>query len=118
MTERQARENGIPVSIGRFPSCVLGKAHTVGAVDGFFKVLREQNTGQIVGVHIAGYAATEMIHSVVSWIGKTPSDMHFDQLVYPPPTFSDGLKEALEDTFASALHLPPLKNEKLIASIL
>jgi len=65
LSEARARENGREIAVGRFPFTANGKAVALGETEGFLKVVADKNTGEIVGVHIVGAEATELIHEFV-----------------------------------------------------
>src|SRR5207249_653314 len=69
LTEERARENGREVSVGKFPFTASGKAVALGDTEGFVKVVADKATGEILGVHIVGPEATEIIHEFA--VGRT-----------------------------------------------
>jgi len=109
LTAEQAREKSIPVAVGSFPLNYLGKAMAVGETDGFVKVLRHRETGQLVGVHMAGHNATECIAAAGAMLGQKASVRDVAETVVAHPTISEALKEAAEDALSMALNLPPRK---------
>src|SRR3989454_12819793 len=69
VSEARAKENGREVSVGRFPFTANGKAVALGDTEGFVKVVADKATGEILGVHIVGPEATEIIHEFA--VGRT-----------------------------------------------
>src|SRR5207244_7928878 len=69
IAEARARENGREISVGKFPFTANGKAVAMGETEGFVKVVADKATGEILGVHILGPEATEMIHEFA--VGRT-----------------------------------------------
>ena len=69
LTEAAAKGNGREVSVGRFPFTANGKAVALGDTEGFLKVVADKRTGEILGVHIVGPEATELIHEFA--VGRT-----------------------------------------------
>jgi dihydrolipoamide dehydrogenase len=107
MTERRAREAGLPISVGLFPLGHLGKAMAACHEEGFVKTIRHRETDALLGVHIIGHNATEIIHAAVAVIesGGTAGDLA--EMVFAHPTLGEGVKESAEDALGAALHLPP-----------
>jgi dihydrolipoamide dehydrogenase len=104
LTEAQARERGLAVAVGRFRYAGLGKAQAVGETVGQFKVITDEHTKQILGVHIVGSHAADLIHEAALAMhgGLTVADL--TDLIHAHPTFSEGLMEAAEDTEGLAIH--------------
>jgi dihydrolipoamide dehydrogenase len=97
LTERQAREAGHAVKIGKFPFSANAKASILGRHEGFVKVVAEEENGEILGVHIIGPLATEIVAEPMTalQLEGTIDDMMF--MVHAHPT----LWEAMSDAFAS-----------------
>jgi dihydrolipoamide dehydrogenase len=97
LTERQAREAGHAVKIGKFPLMANSKASILGRTEGFVKVVAEETHGEILGVHVIGALASEMIAEPVTalQLDATVDDMMFT--VHAHPT----LWEAMGDAFAA-----------------
>ena len=104
LTEQQARERGIPVAIGRFRYGGLGKAQAVGEITGQFKVIADKESKKIVGVHIIGAHAADLIHegALAMQGGLTVTDVA--DMIHAHPTLSEGLMEAAEDIEGLAIH--------------
>ena len=97
LTEAQAREKGYKVKIGKFPFTANSKASIISNHDGFIKVVSEEQYGEILGVHIIGPQATELISEAVTamQLEATVEEMMFT--IHAHPT----LYEALLDGFSS-----------------
>jgi dihydrolipoamide dehydrogenase len=97
LTERQAREAGHAVKVGKFPFAANSKASIIGRHEGFVKVVAEEKYGEILGVHMIGPLATEMLAEPVTalQLEATIDDMMFT--VHAHPT----LWEAMGDAFAA-----------------
>ncbi len=97
LTEDEARRIGRDVKVGRFPFTANGKAVAVGDTEGFVKIIAEASSGEILGAHIIGSDATELIGEVT--LGKkaelTVHDIH--ETVHPHPTLSESILEATAD---------------------
>ncbi|MFW6132377.1 MAG: dihydrolipoyl dehydrogenase [Planctomycetota bacterium] len=107
LTTKEARKRGLAVSVGTFPLRNLGKAKAVAHDEGFCKVIRDRGDGRLLGVHVLGHNATEIIHAAAALMGKHASAEDLAEMTIAHPTISEGLKEAAEDSFSRALHSPP-----------
>jgi dihydrolipoamide dehydrogenase len=113
LTEQQARERAQmsgknpdrSVKVGRFRYAGLGKAQATGDIAGFFKVLAEAETDKILGVHILGAHAADLIHeaTLAMQVGATVSQVA--GMIHAHPTLAEGMMEAMEDVGGSAIHL-------------
>jgi len=113
LTEQQAREqarmNGKnpdhSVKVGHFRYAGLGKAQATGDTTGFFKVVAEATTDKILGVHILGAHAADLIHeaTLAMQVGVTVAQVA--GMIHAHPTLAEGLMEAMEDVGGSAIHL-------------
>jgi len=106
LREHQASERGIKYKIGRFQFRALGKAHAIGEITGMFKIIAEEETDRVLGVHIIGPHASDLIHeaAVVMQRGLTVKDIA--ETIHAHPTLAEGLMEAAEDVHGSAIHTP------------
>jgi dihydrolipoamide dehydrogenase len=105
LTEAKARENGREVSVGRFPFTASGKAVALGETEGFVKVVADKATGEILGVHILGAEATELIHEFA--VGRT-LEATLEEIVHTihaHPTLSEGALEATLAALGHAIHI-------------
>lgn len=92
LTEAQAREGGHEVKVGRFPFRANGKAAAIGAGEGFVKLVTDAESGEILGCHIIGAEATELIAEAGLAIGRTAEEL--GRTVHAHPTLSEAVKEA------------------------
>lgn len=105
-TEQEARDDGLSVVTGKFDLRGLGRAHALGEIAGFAKVVVDRITGELIGLHIIGAHASEMIHEgavVLQRKGKAADLFH---TVHAHPTVSEGILEAVEDALGQATHKP------------
>jgi dihydrolipoamide dehydrogenase len=104
LREQQAKDKGIKVNIGRFPFRVLGKAQAIGEIEGVIKILSDNVSDAVLGVHIIGPHASDLIHEAALAMrhGLTPRDIA--ETIHAHPTLSEGLKEAAEDVYGEAIH--------------
>jgi len=106
LREHQAREQGIAVRIGRFPYRALGKAHATGEITGLFKVIADAATDRVLGVHICGARASDLVHEGALAIRMGATARQLGDMVHAHPTFAEGIGEAAEDVFGRAIHVP------------
>ena len=105
VSEAKAKENGREVMVGKFPFTASGKAVALGETDGFVKVVADKATGEILGVHIVGPEATEIIHEFA--VGRTleatlEEIMH---TIHAHPTLSEAALEATLAALGQAIHI-------------
>lgn len=115
LTSRQARRQKIPIRVGQFPIGYLGKAMAVGEETGFVKVISRRDDGALLGVHILGHNATEIIESATAMLGRKAKTKELGEMIFAHPTLGEAVKEAAEDVMQQALHLPPRKVVQLAA---
>lgn len=109
LTEAQANEKGLPIAIGRFPLARLGKAMAANHTEGFVKVIRHRETGQLLGCHMMGHNATDCIAAAGTMLHQKVSTRDLAETIFAHPTISEAIKEAAEDALGEGLHLPPRK---------
>jgi dihydrolipoamide dehydrogenase len=105
LTEAAAKGNGREVSVGRFPFTANGKAVALGDTEGFLKVVADKRTGEILGVHIVGPEATELIHEFA--VGRT-LEATLEELmhtIHAHPTLSEAALEATLAALGQAIHI-------------
>ena len=105
MTERAAKEKGIAYKVGKFPFTASGKATAAGERDGFAKMVVDEQTDRVLGVHIVGANASEMIGGMVlaCRLGATASSVM--KTIFPHPTMSEAIMEAAAATHSEAIHI-------------
>jgi dihydrolipoamide dehydrogenase len=105
MTEKQARDAGYEVKVGKFPLTASGKATGVGHTEGFVKVVFDAKYGEWLGTHMIGYNVTEIIVETV--VGRKLETTYHEVLdsIHPHPTISEGVKDAIEAAYGEAIHL-------------
>jgi dihydrolipoamide dehydrogenase len=104
LTEAEAREQGIDVKIGKVPFAVAGKSVAIGDSDGFAKVITDGETGEVVGAHVIGPEATELIAEIgmLKFLEGTNLELH--KLTHAHPTLSEAIKEAGAAVTGEAIH--------------
>tara|TARA_B100000315_G_C14586319_1_gene593214 strand:- start:659 stop:2065 length:1407 start_codon:yes stop_codon:yes gene_type:complete len=105
ITEDEARKRGIPTRIGRFRSIGLGKAHAQGETVGLFKVIADAGTDRLLGVHIVGAHAADLIHEAALGMRLGATAKTLATTIHAHPTWAEGLMEAAEDVSGEAIHL-------------
>ncbi|MCE5271341.1 dihydrolipoyl dehydrogenase [bacterium] len=105
LTEKKAEAAGFKVRVGRFPFRPLGKALASGNTDGFAKLVIDSGTGKLLGAHLIGPEATELIPelSLARWLDLDAAALH--RAVHPHPTFSEAVAEAAADCLGQAIHI-------------
>ena len=104
LTEAQAREGGREVKVGRFPFRANGKAIAAGVTDGFVKTVFDAKTGALLGAHMIGAEVTEMIQGYALAITLEATEVELMATVYPHPTMSEAMHEAVLDAYGQVLH--------------
>ena len=104
-SEAAARAGGREITVGRFPFTANGKAVALGETDGFLKVVADKATGEILGVHIVGPEATEMIHEFA--VGRTLEATLEEVIhtIHAHPTLSEAALEATLAALGQAIHI-------------
>ncbi len=105
MTEEEAERAGKRFRSFVFPHSALGRALTVGETEGFVKVLVEEGTGELLGVHVVGPHASELIAEASLALENLMTPEDFLRGVRPHPTFSEALAEAVELALGRPLHI-------------
>jgi dihydrolipoamide dehydrogenase len=104
MTEEQVKAKGIAYKVGKFPFSANGRARTSGNTDGFVKIIRDEKYGEILGAHIVGASATEMIHELVVARENEFTVEEIDLAVHAHPTLSEAIAEAVLDSMGKMVH--------------
>jgi dihydrolipoamide dehydrogenase len=105
LTEAKAKENGREVTVGKFPFTASGKAVALGETEGFVKVVADKATGEVLGAHIVGPEATEMIHEFA--VGRT-LEATLEEIIHTihaHPTLSEAALEATLGALGQAIHI-------------
>jgi len=105
LTEKKAREAGYEVKIGKFPFSASGKAIAIGEAHGFVKIVVDGTYGEILGTHIIGSEATEMIAEVGLARGMEATYLEILKTVHAHPTLTEAIMEAAGDANNEAIHI-------------
>ena len=105
LTEEGARAQGFEITVGRFPWSANGRARAIGETDGFIKIVRNAHYGELLGAHIVGPHASELIGSLVIGRLLETTVEELELAVHPHPTLSDSIPEAALDAVGKAIHI-------------
>jgi dihydrolipoamide dehydrogenase len=105
LTEAAAKEKNIDVRIGRFPFAGNGKAIALGEDQGLVKVIFDKKTGQLLGAHMVGAEVTELIQGYVVAMNLETTEEELMHTIFPHPTLSEMMKEAVLDAYGRALNV-------------
>jgi dihydrolipoamide dehydrogenase len=104
LTEARARERGYDVQVGKFSIPVLAKAQIVGATEGLVKVVSDKKYDEVLGLHIIGPSATEMIVEGGAALAMEATVEEMINMIHAHPTVSESLHEAFEDAHGMVIH--------------
>ncbi|MEN3333829.1 MAG: dihydrolipoamide dehydrogenase, partial [Blastocatellia bacterium] len=104
LTEARARERGYDVQIGKFAIPVLAKAQIVGATEGLVKVVSDKKYDEVLGLHIIGPSATEMIVEGGAALQMEATVAEMIHMIHAHPTVSESIHEAFEDAHGMVIH--------------
>ena len=105
LTEAKAKEAGLDIKIGKFPFTASGKAHGVGHPEGMVKLIFDASTEAVIGAHIVGYDATEMIAELGLAMKLEATWEEIAHTVHAHPTLSEATMEAAMDSVGKAVHI-------------
>ncbi len=105
LTEKQAREQGYNIKVGKFPLRANGKALALGEAEGFIKIIYDEKYGELLGCHIIGPEATELITEVT--LAKSIESTYLEVLnaIHPHPTLSEIVAEATHAAIGEPIHI-------------
>lgn len=107
LTEEEASVRYGNIKVGRFPLAASGKALAMGETEGFFKVVSDGESGRILGIHMLGASATEIIGEASAFIKMGASVEDVIDTVHAHPTISEAVHEAALDAEGICIHMPP-----------
>jgi dihydrolipoamide dehydrogenase len=105
LTEQAAKEQKIDIRVGRFPFVGNGKAIALGEDQGLVKVIFDKKTGQLLGAHMVGAEVTELIQGYVVAMNLETTEEELMHTVFPHPTLSEMMKEAVLDAYGRVLNM-------------
>ena len=104
LTEQQCKEKKLDYKVGKFPFSANGRARTSGETDGFVKIIRDAKYGEILGAHIIGAHATELIHELAVARENEYTVEEVDLAIHAHPTLSEAVAEAALDSMGRIIH--------------
>ena len=105
-TEEQLKAEGVAIKVGNFPMRALGRSRASGDVDGFIKIIADEKTDEVLGVHMIGARAADMIAAAVTAMEYRASAEDIARMSHAHPTFAEAIKEAaLDATGKIAIHM-------------
>ncbi len=105
LTEAQAKEQGYEFRVGKFPFSVLGRAMSIAETDGFVKVISDTPSGRILGIHIVGPSASDLISEAALALEMVATAEDMALTVHPHPTLGEALMEASAAALGHAIHI-------------
>ena len=105
LTEQAAKEKKIDIRVGHFPFVGNGKAIAMGEDQGLVKVIFDKKTGQLLGAHMVGAEVTELIQGYVVAMNLETTEEELMHTIFPHPTLSEMMKEAVLDAYGRALNI-------------
>ena len=105
MTEEQAKERKLDYQVGRFPFSANGRARTSNETEGFVKIIRDKKYGEILGAHIVGSHASEIIHELAVARQNEYTVEEVDLAIHAHPTLSEAIAEAALDSMGRVIHI-------------
>jgi dihydrolipoamide dehydrogenase len=106
LREQEARQQGIPYRVGTFPYRALGKAHAMGEISGFVKLIAHRDTDRLLGAHIIGPHASDLVHEAALAMAHGLKASQLAHTIHAHPTLAEALMEAAEAVHGQAIHLP------------
>jgi dihydrolipoamide dehydrogenase len=104
LTEQQCKDQKLEYKVGKFPFSANGRARTSGETEGFVKIIRGGKYGEILGAHIVGAHATELIHELVLARTNEYTVEEVDLAIHAHPTLSEAIAEAALDSLGRMIH--------------
>ena len=105
LTEQAAKDKKLDIRVGRFPFIGNGKAIALGEDQGLVKVIFDKNTGQLLGAHMVGAEVTELIQGYVVAMNLETTEEELMHTIFPHPTLSEMMKEAVLDAYGRVLNM-------------
>lgn len=106
LREQQASEKGLNIKTGHFQFRGLGKAHAMGEISGFVKVIASAEDDRVLGAHIIGPHASDLIHEIAVAMSAGLKVRDIAKTIHAHPTLAEGIMEASEDVHGEAIHVP------------
>jgi dihydrolipoamide dehydrogenase len=105
LTEEVAKKQGLAIKAGRFPFSALGRAMSIGETEGFVKVVTDTGSGRVVGIHIVGPSASDLISEAALALEMVATAEDMAMTIHPHPTLGEALMEASAASLGHAIHI-------------
>jgi dihydrolipoamide dehydrogenase len=105
ITEKEAKEKGIEVKVGKFAFAALGRAMSIAETDGFTKVVTDAKSGRVLGIHIVGPSASDLISEAALALEMVATAEDLALTIHPHPTLGEALMEASAASLGHAIHM-------------
>lgn len=105
LTEQQAKEKGLDIEVGSFPFMANGRARTAGETEGFVKIIRDRKYSELLGAHIVGSQASELIAEFVVGRHLETTVEEMEKAIHPHPTLSEAVGEAALAALGRVIHI-------------
>jgi dihydrolipoamide dehydrogenase len=105
ITEEEAKKQGHEIKVGKFPFSALGRAMSIAETDGFVKVVADAKNGRVLGIHIVGPSASDLISEAVLAIETVATAEDISLTIHPHPTLGEALMEASAAALGHAIHI-------------
>ncbi len=105
LTEQQAKVKGLDIEVGSFPFMANGRARTAGETEGFVKIIRDRKYSELLGAHIVGSQASELIAEFVVGRHLETTVEEMDKAIHPHPTLSEGVGEGALAALGRVIHI-------------
>jgi dihydrolipoamide dehydrogenase len=112
LSEEQCKEQGINYTVGKFPFAALGKAMAIEETDGMVKIIADSETDQVLGVHIAGPHATDLIAEAVPAMQLEVTARELGKAIHAHPTLGEAMMEAAHAVHGECAHIPVRKKRR------
>jgi dihydrolipoamide dehydrogenase len=105
LTEAAARERGYDVKVGKFPFAAIGKAMILGDTGGFVKIVAEARYDEVLGVHVIGPRATELIAEATLGVQLETTVEEVRHTIHAHPTLSEAMLESAHSVYGETIHI-------------
>jgi len=112
LRSHEAERQGRKVRSGSFLYRGLGKAHAMGEIAGMVKVIADAETDRVLGVHVVGARASDIVHEGALAMQSGMSASALGEMIHAHPTLAEAMKEAAEDVHGRAVHAPPVRKRQ------
>jgi dihydrolipoamide dehydrogenase len=111
LSEEQCAAKGLQTRVGKFPFAALGKALAINEKDGFVKIVADANTDQVLGVHIIGPHATDLIAEACPCLSLEITAKELGKAIHAHPTLGEAMMEAAHAVHGESAHIPSRKKK-------